>query len=54
MELQIRTDSLNDWAEALDGVCPMEGPLDRPWGHRYLWLRDPDGLRIALYEVTEG
>ncbi len=50
IELQIKTDSVDAWAEALRGVCPTEGPVDRPWGHRYLWLRDPDHVRIALFE----
>ena len=29
MELQIKTDSVDAWAEALRGVCPTEGPVDR-------------------------
>ena len=50
VELQIRTDSLDAWVERFTGRVAMEGPVSRPWGHRYLWIRDPDGVRIALFE----
>jgi catechol 2,3-dioxygenase-like lactoylglutathione lyase family enzyme len=52
IELQVRVDSIDHWADALQGVWTFEGPVDRPWGHRYLWLRDPDRVRVALYEKT--
>ena len=52
LEIQIETDSVELWVARLAGRWPVEGPIDRPWGQRYLWLRDPDGVRIALYEVT--
>jgi len=50
IDLQIRTDSLNAWAERLRGLWPFEGPATLPWGQRWIQLRDPDGLLIALYE----
>ena len=34
----------------LEDVVDFEGPIDRPWGNRYLFLRDPSGLRVVLYE----
>ena len=49
-ELQIRVDSVDVWAERLDGSIDFEGPVTRPWGNRYLWLRDPDGVRVALFQ----
>jgi len=49
--LQLRTPSVAAWAERLRGRWAFDPPVDRPWGHRYLYLRDPDGLRVALYEV---
>ncbi len=48
--LQLRTDSVDEWARRLEGVWPFVGPVGRPWGNRYLWLRDPDGIEIALFE----
>jgi len=50
--IQIETDSVDLWVARLDGRWPMEGPIDRPWGQRYLRLRDPDGVMVALYEVV--
>jgi catechol 2,3-dioxygenase-like lactoylglutathione lyase family enzyme len=49
VDLQLRTDSVDDWAWRLDGRWPFEGPEDLPWGHRWIRLRDPDGLLIAIY-----
>jgi catechol 2,3-dioxygenase-like lactoylglutathione lyase family enzyme len=31
------------------GVAIEERARDMPWGHRTLYLRDPDGLRIWIY-----
>lgn len=50
MDLQIRTDSLDYWATKLAGTYECRGPIDRPWGSRYLYLRDPDGIQVILYE----
>ena len=52
VELQIHTDSVEAWVERLTGRVDLEGPVTRRWGHRYLWLHDPDGVRIALYETA--
>lgn len=50
VQLQIQVDSVDAWFERLDGSIEMEGPVTRPWGNRYLWIRDPDGVRLALYQ----
>jgi catechol 2,3-dioxygenase-like lactoylglutathione lyase family enzyme len=50
--IQVETDSVDLWVARLTGRWPMEGPIDRPWGQRYLRLRDPDGVMVALYEVV--
>jgi len=50
IDLQIKTESVDYWAEHLKGKCELRGPVDRPWGARYLYLRDPDGLQIIIYE----
>lgn len=51
--LQMKTPSVADWVDRLRGRWPFDPPVDRPWGHRYLYLRDPDGLRVGLYEVID-
>ena len=51
VDMQIRTNDVNYWAERLKKEnWPARGPVKRPWGHRYLYLRDPDNLRIIIYE----
>lgn len=50
VDLQLRTDSVDSWTQALEGMWPFEGPEDLPWGQRWIKLRDPDGLQIAIYE----
>jgi catechol 2,3-dioxygenase-like lactoylglutathione lyase family enzyme len=49
IDIQIRTGSVDDWAARLHGRWPFEGPEDLPWGQRWIRLRDPDGLLIAIY-----
>jgi catechol 2,3-dioxygenase-like lactoylglutathione lyase family enzyme len=49
IDLQLRTASVDDWAARLRGRWPFEGPEDLPWGQRWIKLRDPDGLLIAIY-----
>ena len=51
IELQIHVDDVGDWAVRLEGRVTIEdGPVTRPWGNTYLWIRDPDGVRVALFE----
>ena len=50
IELQVHVDSVDDWASDLQGVMEIEGPVTRSWGNRYLWIRDPDGIRVALFQ----
>lgn len=50
IEIQIETESLAGWTDRLDGRWPYRGPIDRPWGQRYLWLRDPDNVSVVLFE----
>jgi hypothetical protein len=50
VDLQLRTASVDSWVERLHGAWPFEGPQRLPWGQRWITLRDPDGLLIAIYE----
>jgi catechol 2,3-dioxygenase-like lactoylglutathione lyase family enzyme len=50
IDVQLRTTSLDEWVERLRGLWPFDGPAALPWGQRWIRLRDPDGLLIALYE----
>jgi hypothetical protein len=49
IDLQLQAGSVDEWAVRLRGRWPFEGPQDLPWGQRWIRLRDPDGLLIAIY-----
>ncbi len=50
IDLQIKTGSMEFWVERLQKLWKARGPVDRPWGSKYLYLKDPDGLQIIIYE----
>ena len=50
VDIQIKTHSVDFWAEKLSTLWETRGPIKRPWGSRYLYLRDPDGIHIIIYE----
>ena len=54
IDIQIKTDSIDYWAERLRPVCEIRGPVKRPWGAYYLYLRDPDGLQLSSYPLRPG
>lgn len=49
VDLQLETDSLDPWVARLSGRWQFDGPEELPWGQRWIKLRDPDGLLIAIY-----
>jgi catechol 2,3-dioxygenase-like lactoylglutathione lyase family enzyme len=49
IDLQLHTPALEEWIARLRGRWPFQGPQDLPWGQRWIKLRDPDGLLIAIY-----
>jgi catechol 2,3-dioxygenase-like lactoylglutathione lyase family enzyme len=51
VDMQIRTEDVDYWAKRLkEKNWNARGPVKRPWGFRYLYLRDPDNLQIIIYE----
>lgn len=48
--IQLRTDDVFKWASILNKVWETKGPILRPWGSYYLYLSDPDGLQIIIYQ----
>ncbi len=50
LSLQFRVRDLNAFLEKLPGQYEYEGPKPRPWGATYLYLRDPNGILIIVYE----
>jgi len=53
IDLQIKTSSIVFWTERLQKLWKVRGPVDRPWGSQYLYLRDPDGLQIIIYQENK-
>lgn len=52
IDIQLRTSDLQSWVNRLQGRWPFSEPETTPWGHRWIKLRDPDNLLIAIYELT--
>ena len=50
IDLQLRTGDLDAWIQRLEGQWDFKGPKTLPWGQRWVQLRDPDNLLVALYE----
>jgi catechol 2,3-dioxygenase-like lactoylglutathione lyase family enzyme len=53
IDVQLKTDSIAAWVDRLRGAWPFVGPQDLPWGQRWVTLRDPDGLLLAIYQDRE-
>jgi hypothetical protein len=50
ISLQFRVHDLADIADKLRGHVEFLGPEERPWGSVYLYLEDPTGIQVILYE----
>ena len=50
LSLQFRVDSITEFMAALSDNIEFEGPTDRPWGSKYLYLRDPNNIQVIVYE----
>jgi lactoylglutathione lyase len=56
-EVLFVVDDVDAWHERLRerGVRILSEPTDRPWGHRTLYVEDPDGHVVELaQEITRG
>jgi catechol 2,3-dioxygenase-like lactoylglutathione lyase family enzyme len=53
IDLQLRTEDLDAWVRRLEGQWPFKGPRSLPWGDRWLQLRDPDNLLVAIVEASK-
>jgi len=50
LSLQLRTADLDGFAAGLPPELARRGPVERPWGSRYLYLTDPNGIGIVVFE----
>lgn len=50
LSLQFRTDDLCGFQAALPADVEVQGPIKRRWGSTYLYLTDPNGISVVLFE----
>jgi predicted enzyme related to lactoylglutathione lyase len=50
LSLQFRVDDIDAFAASIANKWPFEGPVDRPWGSRYLYLTDPNGVAVIVFQ----
>jgi catechol 2,3-dioxygenase-like lactoylglutathione lyase family enzyme len=50
LSLQFRTDDLEGFRALLPHCINVRGPVARPWGSTYLYLTDPNGISVIVYE----
>ena len=50
VSIQIRVNSLTEIMDKVHGKIEFSEPVERPWGSRYLYLTDPNGVTVILYE----
>lgn len=50
LSLQFRVEDVDRFVEGIKGRVDYDGPKPRPWGARYVYLRDPNGVLLIVYE----
>ena len=49
LSLQFRVGDVDGFAIADEPRFAHRGPEDRPWGSRYIFLTDPNGISVVLF-----
>ncbi len=52
VSLQFRVADVDAFAVPDENRFRARGPLDRPWGSRYLFLTDPNGVSVVIFSGT--
>jgi catechol 2,3-dioxygenase-like lactoylglutathione lyase family enzyme len=52
LSLQFRVDDIADFSIPDDPRFVWHGPVDRPWGSRYLFFSDPNGISVVVFSGT--
>lgn len=50
LSLQFRTDDLESFRKGLPATIEVRGPVEKPWGSSYLYLTDPNGIPVVVFE----
>lgn len=49
LSLQFRVADFHAFRELDEPRFASEGPVDRPWGSRYLFFTDPNGISVVVF-----
>lgn len=52
LSLQFRVDDVDRFPIPGEARFASRGPEDRPWGNRYLFLTDPNGILVVIFSGT--
>ncbi len=50
VSLQFRTPNINRFVKRVYGKVVYKGPKLRPWGSKYVYMADPNGVQVIVYE----
>ena len=50
LSLQFRTEDLASFTTMLPPGTETRGPVERPWCSTYLYLTDPNGISVVVFE----
>jgi catechol 2,3-dioxygenase-like lactoylglutathione lyase family enzyme len=50
LSLQFRTENLAAFKAGLPATLECRGPTTRPWGSSYLYITDPNGISVIVYD----
>jgi catechol 2,3-dioxygenase-like lactoylglutathione lyase family enzyme len=50
LSLQFRTENLSAFRATLPATIECRGPVARPWGSNYLYLTDPNGISVVVFD----
>ncbi len=50
LSLQFRTEDLLAFRASLPAAIECRGPVARPWGSTYLYLTDPNGISVVVFD----
>ena len=54
LSLQFQTDDLAGFKATLPPGMQAGGPAKRPWGSTYLYLTDPNGISVIVFQGLAG
>lgn len=52
LSLQFRVTDVDAFDVPNDTRFDHQGPVDRPWGSRYMFFRDPNGISVVVFSGT--